>query len=359
MKKSSSIYLLLFAFLLCGTVTQCETPDNSGDNTENPGNGDEEKPEPLDPDEGKVPGFLPGYPRGLSVVPFTDQLGSSKCSGFFAVADFELNPKLAFRPQFSSPKFPTKYFSDFTGGTPQVATNGGYFAGYRGPSLSLIVSKGQVLSTPPQKETFTKSNGTKVDFCPVRAALGQNADGSFDAAWIYCMSRDLNAPWAFPSPLGNDERTETFMTSAPTSSTPGARKWDVEYAIGAGPMLVYEGDNVAVENYWKEVFDYGGVSGTSRQPRTGIGFTADNKLILLVCDGRGENGSVGFTLAELADKFIALGCTHAINLDGGGSSTFVGKDGKVMNRPSDTADTAGAPIVMRDVPTAVVIAELD
>jgi exopolysaccharide biosynthesis protein len=61
----------------------------------------------------------------------------------------------------------------------------------------------------------------------------------------------------------------------------------------------------------------------------------------------------------MADKFIELGCVGAINLDGGGSSTFVGKDGNVLNRPSDTADTEDSPIVQRVVPTAVVIAELE
>ena len=70
--------------------------------------------------------------------------------------------------------------------------------------------------------------------------------------------------------------------------------------------------------------------------RTAVGATADGKLILLVCDGRNMRGSAGFTLAELADKLIELGAVDAVNLDGGGSSTMVGSDGKVLNRPSDT-----------------------
>ena len=132
-----------------------------------------------------------------------------------------------------------------------------------------------------------------------------------------------------------------------------------QYAIGAGPMLVYEGENVAEENYWKEVFEHGGVSGMSRHPRTALGATADGKLVVLVCDGRGKRGSTGFTLPELADKMISLGCVRAINLDGGGSSTFVGKEGTVLNMPSDTQGTTleGATIVQRRIPTAVVIAE--
>lgn len=106
------------------------------------------------------------------------------------------------------------------------------------------------------------------------------------------------------------------------------------------------------------MLDHGGVSGLSRQPRTAIGATADGKLVVLVCDGRNKRGSKGFTLPELADKLISLGCTEAVNLDGGGSSTFVGREGKVLNMPSDTegTDPAGAAIVERRIPTAVVIA---
>ena len=109
-------------------------------------------------------------------------------------------------------------------------------------------------------------------------------------------------------------------------------------------------------SYWKEVFDGGGIAGTSRQPRTAIGATADGKLILLVCDGRNMRGSAGFTLAELADKLIALGAVDAVNLDGGGSSTMV-SDGKVLNRPSDTG--SAEVIVERKISTAVVISEVN
>lgn len=122
-------------------------------------------------------------------------------------------------------------------------------------------------------------------------------------------------------------------------------------------MLVKEGKNVAVENYWKEVFDGGGIAGTSRQPRTAVGATADGKLILLVCDGRNMRGSAGFTLAELADKLIELGAVDAVNLDGGGSSTMVGSDGKVLNRPCDTG--SAEVIVERKISTAVVISEVN
>jgi hypothetical protein len=61
-----------------------------------------------------------------------------------------------------------------------------------------------------------------------------------------------------------------------------------------------------------------------RHPRTAAGVTADGRtLILVVIDGRQPGHSIGVTLPELADIMIGLGAVDALNLDGGGSSTFV------------------------------------
>ena len=73
--------------------------------------------------------------------------------------------------------------------------------------------------------------------------------------------------------------------------------------------------------------------------------------MLVVCDGRGSNGSNGLTLSELADIFVEAGMDYAINLDGGGSSAIVGYDGNVCNAPSDGSQRA--------VPTVVVISEVE
>lgn len=353
MKRRWSVYcLLLAAFLASGTLVQCSE-------------GSHQTPPPLssgeEEGEGDQPGGLPGYPKGLTVEAFADDLpGGAKCLGYYAVVDFKVNPKLRFRPQFSAAKTPTAYFASYAssgGGTPYVAVNGGFFNGSL-QSVSLLVSEAAVKSIAIQDD-YIWSTTPYTHFFPVRAALGQHADGRFEASWVYCVSDDANRPYAFPSALGNNEKTMTFMSSGPNSHTAGGRRWNPDYAIGAGPMLVYEGKNVAEENYWKEVFDSGGLAGLARHPRTAIGVTADAKLVVLVCDGRKKRGSAGFTLPELADKLIALGCVQAVNLDGGGSSTFVGKDGTVLNMPSDTPGTTleGATIKQRSIPTAVVIAE--
>ena len=70
----------------------------------------------------------------------------------------------------------------------------------------------------------------------------------------------------------------------------------------------------------------------SHEPRTALGYN-DQKLILIVADGRQPGYSTGMSLYEISTVLIELGATEAINLDGGSSSTFV-VDGKVTNKPS-------------------------
>ena len=69
-----------------------------------------------------------------------------------------------------------------------------------------------------------------------------------------------------------------------------------------------------------------------RNPRTAIGYTKDNHLIMLTADGR-EGSSIGLTLMELASLMKELGCVNAMNLDGGGS-TVMYVNGQVVNRPA-------------------------
>lgn len=59
-------------------------------------------------------------------------------------------------------------------------------------------------------------------------------------------------------------------------------------------------------------------------PRTAIGVMPDMTTVyLMVVDGRRYTYSNGMYLKILADMFKALGCEQALNLDGGGSSTFI------------------------------------
>ncbi|HVE91012.1 MAG TPA: phosphodiester glycosidase family protein [Actinomycetota bacterium] len=97
-------------------------------------------------------------------------------------------------------------------------------------------------------------------------------------------------------------------------------------SVGGSPILVREG-----RRFFGDVAD-NFVRG--RHPRTIVGWTRGGDTLLLTVDGRQPGYSEGMSLAEAADLMIALGTADAINLDGGGSTTFVA-GGAVANRPSD------------------------
>jgi len=95
----------------------------------------------------------------------------------------------------------------------------------------------------------------------------------------------------------------------------------VTTALGGGPVLLDAGER----GDWQPP--------QPRHPRTALGWN-DEHFVLAVVDGRQESLSVGMTYLEMASLMSGLGCTHAMNLDGGGSSTLW-LDGRIMNSPSD------------------------
>jgi exopolysaccharide biosynthesis protein len=74
-----------------------------------------------------------------------------------------------------------------------------------------------------------------------------------------------------------------------------------------------------------------------RHPRTCLGLKPNGRVILLTVDGRNEN-SAGMSLFELTKLMRWLGCTSAINFDGGGSTTLWVNgmpDSGVINYPTE------------------------
>ena len=99
--------------------------------------------------------------------------------------------------------------------------------------------------------------------------------------------------------------------------------------LGVGPMLVK--DNSIYLTTKNEEFGPDVAGG--RAPRTAVGITKDNHVLLVVVDGR-QTHSIGCTLLELALLLQELGATDAVNFDGGGSSEMVIKN-DIINSPSD------------------------
>jgi len=87
-----------------------------------------------------------------------------------------------------------------------------------------------------------------------------------------------------------------------------------------------------------------------RHPRTVVGLDAiGNKLTVLVVDGRKPGIASGMSYDELAAEMLRLGCTEALNLDGGGSSMMAVRDVtgnlKILNAPTDGRERAVADVL--------------
>lgn len=128
----------------------------------------------------------------------------------------------------------------------------------------------------------------------------------------------ISGPKSLLYPLLDKKTSELIVNTNPD--------WKgVKHIISGGPYLVKNGE-IFVDMTAQKLGAIGG-----RNPRTAIGYTTDNNLILVAVDGR-EGSSIGMTLNELATFMQSIGCTGAINLDGGGS-TVMYVNGSVVNSP--------------------------
>jgi hypothetical protein len=111
---------------------------------------------------------------------------------------------------------------------------------------------------------------------------------------------------------------------------------DIREAIAGLPILVTAGHTAiqgGLTDYIKQ-----------RHPRTAVCYNEQSTMFVVV-DGRQPKLSVGMTLEELADLMVSLGCTEAMNTDGGGSTemavTVPQKNSpgtsklEIVNSPSD------------------------
>ncbi len=105
----------------------------------------------------------------------------------------------------------------------------------------------------------------------------------------------------------------------------GIEDWE-EYNIRDGfqyrPTLILDGKKVVEDS-----------AGWGLQPRTVIGQCENGVVLMLVVDGRQVGYSIGATMEDCADILLQYGAVTAGACDGG-SSSVIGYDGEVINKPS-------------------------
>lgn len=144
---------------------------------------------------------------------------------------------------------------------------------------------------------------------------GKLLSGPNDAQWFGIMK----------------DGTPVIGSTSDYNGNDGKYKNGLAEAVGGRKIIVKNG----------YIYDIDGTNdfGTIRHPRTAVGIDSDGNVILMVVDGRQPSLSNGASLGDLAGIMIELGAVDALNLDGGGSSTFVTSStpGKYVTRnsPSD------------------------
>ncbi len=271
-------------------------------------------------------------PNGIRVYKSPVQLQGKNAVAYIAVAkvskgrtfDTVLSGTIVDGKKLSGAKTPTEFFAE---GSYPVIINGGYFtyqSGYY--QLSLVCSKGSVLIGAQQDVWPGDGNY----YLPARGIFSHIQGTEYKAEWAVTSG---TTTYAYSSPVPKPTIPATFP------SFDGARNYTATTGIGAGPVLIRDGE--IVNTYENEMFqETTDVGATINNPRTAIGSTADGRIILLVCEGRNQTPDTpGFTLEETAKILLDLGCVEAINLDGGGSSCML-INGKETIKPSDGTQRA-------------------
>lgn len=105
----------------------------------------------------------------------------------------------------------------------------------------------------------------------------------------------------------------------------GIENWE-EYNIRDGfqyrPSLILDGKKVVEDS-----------AGWGLQPRTVVGQCENGVVLFLVADGRQVGYSLGATMEDCADILLQYGAVTAGACDGG-SSSVIGYNGEVINKPS-------------------------
>ncbi|MEG2570614.1 MAG: phosphodiester glycosidase family protein, partial [Clostridia bacterium] len=283
--------------------------------------------------------------------------------------------------------------------------NGDYFHLGQGVPFGIFMDEGEILSTPPQ---YSTAFGIKKDGTPFVVSHGSILDETlhigdkkFALTGINNRHEDENSLIMYTDTFGSSTRAKkdsveavcVVMSGEPKHgetmklkvkslrasggnapigenevvlSGVGTRKNDIAY--------LKEGYEVSVtlkfNQFWSDVeFAIAGnrllvsegevrqLSGSERAPRTVIGLKPDGKVVFYTIDGRMSGYSVGATFMQAGRIMKDLGCSYAMNLDGGGSTTFVMREPgdamhKLINRPSDgeMRQVANGVILMNSAP---------
>ena len=222
---------------------------------------------------------------------------------------------------------------------PLLVVNTTFFSFATNQNLNVVIKDRKLLGynihtiNGRGEDTFTYRH-------PLGSAIGISGKREADVAWLYTDSL-RRCGYAMQTPMMPSKDSSVKLKYAVNKSDPALKKWKMRTAVGGGPVLVQKGEIKITNN---EELKFTGKAIDDKHPRTAMGYTMNNKLIILVIEGRNPGKAEGATLTQEARIFKEIGCWEALNLDGGGSSCML-VNGRETIRVSDASGQRPVPAV--------------
>ena len=159
---------------------------------------------------------------------------------------------------------------------------------------------------------------------------GLNVVGGVNASWFNINTGEPSGYLVMNGVVHHDNSSRAFLAAFDDGSVNVFREGTTLAQAEASQsekqgkaVQIVEAVDALVAMVWdgKVVVSQSGNSGY--YPRTSVGVKADGTVVLFQADGTMAPRSVGYTAEEEARMMVALGCVAAIQLDEGGSSTYL------------------------------------
>jgi exopolysaccharide biosynthesis protein len=287
-------------------------------------------------------------PASIHIYTTNSKIDTGNFRAFYLVADLK-DKKLNFTADTTRDRRITLHQFYIRNNKPLAVVNCTFFSFVTNKNLNVVIKNGKRLSNNIHtingtgKDTFTYRH-------PFGSAIGISKKGDADIAWIHTYYESRNS-FAYQQAVvaQNDSFISIYkyhpkksvMRTMESTKKIKSRLWRMKTAVGGGPVLLQEGEINITNN---EELKFTGKAINDKHPRTAMGYTKDNKLIILVIEGRNPGMADGATLTQEAEILKSLGCWEALNLDGGGSSCLL-VNGKETIKVSDKTGQRPVPAV--------------
>lgn len=257
--------------------------------------------------------------EGVEVYKTTSQLNGRNFNAWYAIADPSVVDFRVMYPETVGSKKTVASQAEAAGDC-LALINGVIYGNY---NIGVIITEGKMTQEwHGEIEGCYWATDSQL-YQLTRPIIGVDKDGKAGAYWVGVPQQGTFHYYDRPQPNVVGQAKYGAVTA---NSPAPAVDWNPYFAISCGPMVLYDGkvcaDNSMVDetHYYTnfECWDESGIY-SAHPDRTAVGVTEDGKIVLFICDGRVE-ASQGAYIKELGPIMKSLGCVHAMNLDGGGST---------------------------------------